>query len=71
VASWRYSEVPPALGCNGWFTARLSTCGELDQAISAAERGDSAANIEVVTDTYAASPLWTKLRKSVKTLYPA
>jgi indolepyruvate decarboxylase len=71
VASWRYSEVPHALGCDGWFTARVATCGELDRAISSVERGDSAAYIEVVTDTYAASPLSTKLHESVKTLYPA
>ncbi|HTF47950.1 MAG TPA: thiamine pyrophosphate-binding protein, partial [Pseudonocardia sp.] len=27
VASWRYSEIPYALGCDDWFTARVTTCG--------------------------------------------
>ena len=38
VASWRYSEIPHALGCDGWFTARVTTCGEFDQALKAAEQ---------------------------------
>jgi indolepyruvate decarboxylase len=69
VASWRYSEIPHALGCDGWFTARVTTCGEFDQALKAADQGDTAAYVEVVTDTYAASPLSMKLHESVKTLY--
>ena len=35
---WRYSEIPHALGCDDWFTARVTTCGEFDQALKAAER---------------------------------
>jgi indolepyruvate decarboxylase len=69
VASWRYAKLPHALGCEGWFTARVATCGELDQALRAAEHGGSAAYIEVVTDAYAASPLAKKLHESVETLY--
>ncbi len=69
LAAWHYSEMPRALGCDDWFTARVTTCGELDQALSVAERRDSAAYIEVVTDTYAAPPLPKKLHDSVKTFY--
>jgi indolepyruvate decarboxylase len=32
VARWRYTELLHALGCNGWFAARVTTCGEFDQA---------------------------------------
>jgi indolepyruvate decarboxylase len=71
VAQWRYSEVPHALGCDGWFTARVTTCGEFDEALNAARRKDRAAYIEVVTEKYAASPLSQKLRESVATLYNA
>jgi indolepyruvate decarboxylase len=67
LASWRYSEIPHALGCDGWFTARVTACGEFDQALKAAEQGP--AYIEVITDKYAASPLSMKLHESVKTLY--
>ena len=31
IARWRYAELPHALGCDGWFTARVTTCEELDQ----------------------------------------
>jgi hypothetical protein len=26
IAAWNYGELPHALGCQGWFTARVSTC---------------------------------------------
>jgi indolepyruvate decarboxylase len=68
VASWRYSELPHALGCNGWFTARVTNCEEFDKAIAAAHKADGA-YIEVVTDTYAASPLAQKLHDNMATLY--
>jgi indolepyruvate decarboxylase len=69
VASWRYSEMPHALGCDGWFTARVTTCEEFDLALGTAGRGGRAAYIEVVTDKYAASPLAMKLHESTRTLY--
>ena len=25
IAPWRYAELPHALGCDGWFTARVTT----------------------------------------------
>jgi indolepyruvate decarboxylase len=69
VASMRYAEVPHALGCNNWFTERVTTCGELDRALEAAEKANTASYIEVVTDTYAASPLSQKLHENLKSLY--
>lgn len=71
VAPWRYSELPHALGCDDWFTARVSTCGELDQALATAGGGNLAAYVEVVTGMYAAAPLAQKLHDSTKTLYPS
>ena len=69
VAPWRYSELPHALGCDGWFTARVTTCGELDQAMRQASQNGSGAYIEVITDKFAAPPLPRKLHESVATLY--
>jgi indolepyruvate decarboxylase len=69
IAPWRYSELPRALGCEGWFTARVTTCGELDQALDTAANGGVAAYIEVVTDAYAASPLALRLHDSFRSLY--
>jgi indolepyruvate decarboxylase len=69
LALWNYSELPRALGCDGWFTARVTTCGEFDQALKTAAQVNTGAYIEVVTDKYAASPLSMKLRESIQTLY--
>lgn len=69
VAAWNYSEMPSALGCKGWLTARVATCGELDNVLKAAEQANSGGYIEVVTDTYVAPPLAQKLHESVATLY--
>jgi indolepyruvate decarboxylase len=71
VADWQYAELPHALGCADWFTARVTTCAELDQALEIASKGDLACYIEVVTDKYAASPLAEKLHDNIRTLYPA
>jgi indolepyruvate decarboxylase len=71
VVQWHYQKLPEALGCDGWFTARVTTCGELDEAIKTAEACGTGAYIEVVTDKYAASPLAQRLHESVATLYGA
>jgi indolepyruvate decarboxylase len=63
LAPWSYSEMPHALGCNGWCTARVTTCGEFDEALKAAE--GTAAYIKVVTDTYAAPPAAKKMHESL------
>jgi indolepyruvate decarboxylase len=71
LAQWHYHKLPEALGCDGWFTARVTTCGELDEAIKTAEARGTGAYIEVVTDKYAASPLAKKYHESIETLYAA
>lgn len=71
VAPWRYTELPHALGCDGWMTSRVSTCGELDDALAAAASGDCGVYIEVVTDAYAASPLARKLGDALKAMRKA
>jgi indolepyruvate decarboxylase len=71
VAQWHYHKLPEALGCDGWFTARVTTCGELDQAIATAEAHGTGAYIEVVTDKFAAAPLAEKIHESVESLYAA
>ena len=69
LAKWHYQKLPEALGCDGWFTARVTTCGELDDAIKRAEFCGTGAYIEIVTDRYAASPLSKKYHNSIATLY--
>jgi indolepyruvate decarboxylase len=69
LATWRYSELPRALGCDGWFTTRVTTCGELDKALQQASQNGSASYIEVVTDEYSAPPLPQKMHENRDTLY--
>lgn len=69
VAQWCYADLPQAFGCKDWFTARVTTCAEFDDAVKSAESHNGGSYIEVVTDTYAASELALKLHDAVKTLY--
>ncbi|KAF9171614.1 hypothetical protein BGX21_007147 [Mortierella sp. AD011] len=69
LAKWNYAKLPAALGCQDWFTARVVTCGELDEAIQAAESCGTGAYIEVVTDKYEAPPLLHKIHDIRKSFY--
>jgi indolepyruvate decarboxylase len=71
IAHWNYTDLPNALGAEDWYTARTTTCGELDQAMTMATEVETAAYIEVVTDTYAASRLALKLHDNQASLYNA
>jgi indolepyruvate decarboxylase len=69
IAAWNYAELPHALGCHGWFTARVSSCGALDDALKTAEHAGGAAYIEVITDAYEAPPMYRKLHEHVESFY--
>lgn len=71
IAQWHYQKLPEALGCDDWFTARVTTCGELDRAIEMAEACDTAAYIEIVTARYVAAPLANRLHEAIDSLYSA
>jgi indolepyruvate decarboxylase len=47
LAPWRYNELPKALGCTNWFTARVVTLGELDAAMKTAQQNKFGAYIEI------------------------
>ena len=49
LAPWNYHALPAALGCQGWFTAKVATLGELDEALAKASTAKSACYIEVVS----------------------
>jgi len=48
LAPWKYAELPKALGCADWFTARATTLGELDDAMNAARASKTGAYIELI-----------------------
>ena len=56
LALWDYHALPAALGCRGWFSARVTTLGELDARLARAAAGASASYIEVVGDTLDVPP---------------
>jgi indolepyruvate decarboxylase len=47
LSPWRYAELPKAMGCVDWFTARVTTLGELDSAMKSARDCRSGAYIEI------------------------
>ncbi|MGW1728046.1 alpha-keto acid decarboxylase family protein [Streptomyces sp. NPDC002306] len=71
LANWNYAELPKALGCNDWYTARVTTLAELDEAMDKATKANTGCYIEVMTDTYTAPPLANQLHDNVETLYSA
>jgi indolepyruvate decarboxylase len=48
LSPWHYSEMPRAMGCEGWFAARVETLGELDAAMKKARANKSGAYIEII-----------------------
>ena len=48
LAPWNYHTLPAALGCPGWFTAKVTTLGELDAALARAATAESASYIQFV-----------------------
>ncbi len=68
IADWQYAALPVALGCKDWFTARVTTCGELDKALATAARNNTASYIEVVTGAYEASPLALQLHDTFRNI---
>ncbi|MGV0625240.1 alpha-keto acid decarboxylase family protein [Mycolicibacter minnesotensis] len=71
VAQWNYAALPHALGCDDWYTRRVTTLAELDEALEVAGEGRRGCYIEVITETYEAPPLPKKLHANIGTLYNA
>lgn len=69
LAPWNYRQLPGALGCSDWFTARVATNAELDAAMAQAATCGKGAFIEVMTEKMAAPPMAVKLHESIQTLY--
>lgn len=52
VANWNYEKLPEALGCEGWHTAKVATCGQLDAVMKEIEKKKCPAYIEIITEKY-------------------
>ena len=57
LAKWNYAQLPGAMGCGDWFSARVATVAELDAAIEKANVFDGASYIEVMIPASESQPL--------------
>ena len=57
LAPVRYHLLPTAFGCTDWFSARVSTVAELDDALATISAHDGAAYIEVMIPNEESQPL--------------
>jgi indolepyruvate decarboxylase len=52
LAQWNFADIPAAMGCKDWFTAKVSTLGELDAALAEAGNADVGVYIEIIVDPW-------------------
>lgn len=57
LAKWNYAQIPHAMGCESWFSARVATVAQLDAAIEKANTFDGASYIEVMITPSESQPL--------------
>jgi indolepyruvate decarboxylase len=69
LARWRFAELPRALGCADWFSARVTTLGELDVAMKAARESNSGAYIEIVGERMDMPPVLAFAHDRLATMY--
>ena len=69
LAPWRYAELPRALGCADWFTARVATLGELDAAMKTARDSKSGAYIEIIGGRLDVPPALAFAHGRLKAMY--
>ena len=69
LAPWKYAELPKALGCADWFTARVSTLGELDEAMKSARANKTGAYIEIVGGKMDMPPALAYAHGRLKAMY--
>jgi len=52
LAKWNFADIPAAMGCKDWYTAKVTTLGELDAALAKAEKATSGVYIEIIIDPW-------------------
>ncbi|MGZ3412165.1 MAG: thiamine pyrophosphate-dependent enzyme [Xanthobacteraceae bacterium] len=71
LAPWNYAELPKALGCADWHTARVNTLGELDDAMKAARASRTGAYIEIIGGKMDMPPALAFAHSRLKEMYGA
>lgn len=57
IAPVQYHLLPEAMGCKGWISRRVSTIGDLEDALAAINASDAAAYIEVLIPDGESQPM--------------
>ena len=65
LAKWNYSQIPGAMGCDDWFSARVATVAELDAAIEKANTFNGASYIEVMIPESESQPIPLKVQNQI------
>jgi indolepyruvate decarboxylase len=69
LSPWNYAKLPNALGCTDWYTARVTTLGELDDAMKAARHSKTGAYIEIIGDKLDMPPVLAFAHGRLKAMY--
>ncbi len=69
LAPWNYAELPKALGCTNWYSARVTTLGELDEAMEAARASKTGAYIEIIGGKMDMPPALAFAHGQLKAMY--
>lgn len=73
LVKWNYYKLPEGLGCDGWLTKKVVTCGELDNVMAELESvktgAYTGAYIEIVTPEMSAPPLMKAIHDNLQSLY--
>jgi len=65
LAPWNYAQIPAAMGCDKWFSARVCTVAELDAAIARAQAHDGGSYIEVMISPEESQPLPESIQQQI------
>jgi indolepyruvate decarboxylase len=52
TAPWDFAELPGVMGCKNWYTKKVTTLGELDEALAKASAAKTGVYIEVIVDRW-------------------
>jgi indolepyruvate decarboxylase len=69
LAPWNYAGLPNALGCSDWYTARVTTLGELDEAMKSARASKTGAYIEIIGGKMDMPPALAYAHGRLKAMY--
>jgi len=65
LAKWNYSQIPGAMGCDDWFSARVDTVAKLDSVIEKVNTLNGAAYVEVMIPASESQPISLNIQNQI------